>query len=329
MSTEIIGHENTKKQLQIAIDAATKRNMAIPHILASGAAGCGKTSMARYVAETIGAPFLSVVPNDLKDCNSVTRVLESLDHSGYDTMGNRIGVITPTILFLDEVHNLPLKGQEILGLAMERFMLETGRSNMYNWTPFFTVIGATTLAGKLSKPFRDRFKLVFNFQPYKLNEMVDIVKYHSAALEVRVTPKARFEIAKRSKGTPRIAVGYVERIRDKMIATGVDIATESLTEEVFKEMGVDSEGYTAVEIRILKVLFEAAAPVGLDNLSIILQEDNKSVKDFAEPHLIRSGLIAVSGKGRIITEKGIRHLKGSGKTKKFIKSEIEFNYKRK
>jgi Holliday junction DNA helicase RuvB len=211
---------------------------------------------------------------------------------------------------------------------MERFMIEAAKSNKYFWVPFFTMVGATTLAGKLSKPFRDRFKLTFNFQPYKIDEMIDIVKYHSERLKIKATHSAMVEIAKRSRGTPRIAVGFVERIRDKMLSINSRIATTLLVIDTFNELGIDEEGFTTLELRILKSLFEANVPVGLDNLSIILQEDSKSIRDFAEPYLIRKGLILVSGKGRIITEKGIQYLKNNGKADRLIKKEIDFNYER-
>lgn len=324
----VIGHENTKKQLEVSIKAANIRNMAIPHMLFSGAAGCGKTTMARYIAEITKAPFLSVVPDELKDHEHVLNVLDQLNHENYDDMGNRIGKIRPTILFIDEIHNLNIKGQEPLGLVMERFMIEANKPNKYFWVPFFTLVGATTLAGKLSKPFRDRFKLVFNFQPYELPEMENIVSYHAARLRIKITPAGVLEIAKRSRGTPRIAVGFVERIRDKMLSIKAIIATAPIIQEAFEELGVDEEGFTTLELRILKTLFETGIPVGLDNLSIILQEDSKSIRDFAEPYLIRKGLIVISGKGRIITDKGVQYLKVNGKTTRFIKKEIDFNYER-
>lgn len=324
----VIGHKNTKKQLEVSICAANMRNTAIPHMLFSGAAGCGKTTLARYVATTVNAPFLSVVPNELKDYESILHLLDQLNHENYDDMGNRIGKIKPTILFLDEVHNLPLKGQEFLGIAMERFMIESNKPNKYFWIPHFSMIGATTLAGKLSKPFRDRFKLVFNFQPYELDEMIEIIKYHSSLLEIKITPSAIMNIANRSRGTPRIAVGFIERVRDRLISINSKIATDYLVNDVFEDMGIDDEGFTTLESRILQILFEASVPVSLDNLSVILQEDNKSIRDFAEPYLIRKGLILISGKGRIITEKGVQHLKSNGKANRLIKKEIDFNYER-
>ena len=325
---KIIGHKNTKRQLEIAIDAAKKRNMALPHMLFSGAAGCGKTSLARYVAQMTDSPFLSVVPNDIKDYKSVLKLLDKLDHRNYDEKGNRIGRIKPTILFFDEVHNLPLKGQELMGLVVERFIIEAAKPNRYHWVPFFTLIGATTIAGKLSKPFRDRFKLIFNFQPYKMDEMISIIKYHAKRLGVTITPQGVIETAKRSRGTPRIGVGFVERIRDRVLSMNSKIATTVLVRSVFEDLKIDEEGFTTLELRILKILFEAGMPVGLDNLSIILQEDSKSIRDFAEPYLIRKGLILVSGKGRIITEKGSKYLNSSGKANKLVKEEIDFNYSR-
>lgn len=326
---EIIGHENTKKQLEVAMLAAYKRNKALPHIMFAGSPGCGKTSMARFVARRFKVPFLSVVPNDLKDYKTVMKVLNQLDHKNYDDHGNRIGGITPTTLFIDEVHNLPLKGQELLGLAMERFIIESGRPNKYYWLPFFTLIGATTSPGKLSKPFRDRFKLNFIFQPYDLEEMDKIVLYHMKRLNIQIETAAIRIISKRTRGIPRIAVGFVERVRDKILATAAPWANKIMVEDVFVDMGIDSEGFTNTELKVLKSLFDAGgAPVGLENLAIITEEDKKTIRDSVEPFLIRKGLILVSGKGRILTPKGIEYIESTGKIDRPVKKEIEFDYQR-
>lgn len=327
---KIIGHEKTKKQITIAAESAIKRNKAIPHILFTGTPGCGKTSMARHLANKFGLPFLSVVPNDLKDYKSVIKTLEKLDHSSYDRKGNRIGQIKPTILFLDEVHNLPLKGQELLGLAMERFVMETGKPNKYYWIPFFTLVGATTKAGNLSKPFLNRFKMVFIFEPYPLDEMIDIVKTCVNTLGIGVSEIGAKNIAKRSRGIPRVVVGYTERIRDKAIASDSSWATPNLINSVFKDMGVDEEGLTTPEIKILKTLLESDIPVSLDNLSIITEEDKKTTREYSEPFLIKKGFILISGKGRILTEKGREYISNTNYSeKKFHKEEIDFNYVRK
>lgn len=326
---EIIGHEMTKKQLSIAATAAEARNMALPHMLFSGAAGCGKTTLARYIAQQTKVPFLSVVPNDIKDYDKVLRALDGLDHNNYDDSGNKTGKIAPTILFFDEVHNLPLKAQELFGLVMERFIIESSKPNKFLWIPYFTLIGATTLSGKLSKPFRDRFKLIFNFQPYDFGDMLRIITYHSKRIDIRIAPKAKIEIVNRSRGTPRIAVGFIERVRDKMISKDSELATTHLVKTMFEDMGIDEEGFTTLELRILQTLFNSGMPVSLDNLSVIVQEDSKSIRDFAEPYLIRKGMMLVSGKGRIITDKGLKHLKNTGKANRMIKKEINFDYVRK
>jgi Holliday junction DNA helicase RuvB len=325
---KLIGHKKTKEQLSISTLSAKRLNTAPPHILFSGAPGCGKTSMARLLAEESNYHFLSAQPNDMKGYDEVMRLFKLFDYKNYDERGDRIGIIRPTILFFDEIHNMPLKGQEVLGIAMENYTVEAKKSGMAIWVPYFTVVGATTKAGKLSKPFLDRFKLRFTFEPYSISEMVKIVRLHALKHKVFMSPAGLNEVAKRSRGTPRIAVGFVERIRDKMLAISSKFATVTLILSVFNDLGIDEEGFTTTELKILKALFEAEMPVGLDNLSIITEEDRKTISDSAEPFLIRKGFILKSGKGRIITPKGIDYIQqqGHGKLKKV---EISFDYKRK
>jgi Holliday junction DNA helicase RuvB len=283
--------------------------------------------MARLLAEESDYHFISAQPNDLKGYDEVIRLTKLFDHKNYDERGDRVGIIRPTILFFDEIHNMPLKGQEVLGIAMENFTLEAKKSGMAIWVPYFTVVGATTKAGKLSKPFLDRFKLRFTFEPYSIEEMMKIVELHARKNKVFMSPAGLRAVAKRSRGTPRIAVGFVERIRDKMLALGSEFATVKLINSVFDDLGIDEKGFTSTELKILTALFEAEVPVGLDNLSIITEEDKKTISESAEPFLIRNGFILKSGKGRIITPKGIDYIQqqGHGKLKKV---EISFDYKR-
>ena len=327
---KLIGHEKTKRQIMIAAQSAMKRNKSLPHMLFTGTPGCGKTSMARYIANKFGLPFLSVIPNEIKDYKSTISMLEKLNHDKYDKKGNRVGKVTPTLLFLDETHNLPLKGQELLGLAMERFVIESGKPNKYYWVPFFTVIGATTMSGKLSRPFLNRFKMIFTFEPYSFDEMVEVVKIHIDRFKIPISLSGIQDIAKRGRGIPRTVVGYIERIRDKLVATDSAWATPYLIKEAFNDMGIDEEGLTSAELKILTILLESNIPVSLDNLSIITEEDSKTIKACAEPFLIRKGFMLISGKGRILTEKGRKYIKNSNcSTKKFQKDEIDFDYERK
>lgn len=326
---DLIGNELTKKQIGISMLAAKKRNTSIPHMLFSGAAGCGKTSMARYLAEKSGYPFLSVVPDELSDYTGVVKVLNQLNHDNYDDRGNRKGIVTPTILFLDEVHNTPLKGQELLGLAMERFIIESkAGQNKFIWTPRFTVIGATTMAGKLSKPFLDRFKLNFPFEPYKLDEMKEIIKLHAKQRKMILLPVAVNALAMRSRGTPRIAVRFVEMLRDRMLTLDSIMATQVLVDDMFDDLKIDEEGVTSVELKLLKTLFRAQTSVGLDSLAIAIEEDKKTIRDSLEPYLIRKGLMTVASRGRLITPKGIEYLENYGRVDKPVKKEIDFNYER-
>lgn len=169
--------------------------------------------------------------------------------------------------------------------------------------------------------------MTFNFQPYEIDDMVNIIKYHAAKLSMKMTQSAIYEVAMRSRGTPRIGVGYVERVRDAAIATSAAIVTDELVKSCFSRLGIDCEGLTTLERRILKSLSASKTPIGLDNLSIILQEDARSIKGFAEPFLIRKGFVAISGRGRIITEKGRQHINNTDSLV-FMKEEIPYDYVR-
>jgi len=327
---KIIGHENTKEQIKIASLAAEKRNKALPHILFSGAAGCGKTSMAKYVASHRNVKIVSAVPKNLKDYNSIIKVLERLDHNNYSPMGDRLGPIRPSVLFLDEIHQLPLYGQELLGVAMENYTIEARVPGQVHWTPYFTLIGATTDDGKLSKPFRDRFKLRFVFEPYSEDEIVDIITAKANTSKIPITYDSVKAIARRSRGVPRLAVGFLGRTRDMAIARGEKFVGLHAVELVFKQLGIDENGFTQIEMKILKALYESDGPLGLDNLSIVVNEAPKTILTSIEPFLIQKGLIQRSGKGRILSKKGEDYLMESGYLgKKKSKMTIEVGYERK
>jgi Holliday junction DNA helicase RuvB len=220
---------------------------------------------------------------------------------------------------------MPLKGQELLGLIMERYIMESGQTNKYIWTPYFTIVGATTLAGKLSKPFLDRLKLTFTFELYDMEEMLKIVEMHAIRLGVATSREGMTAIARRSRGTPRIAVTFLENIRDRMVASNVIFAHLPLIEEVFADLGIDREGFTRTEMKILKALLDAGGPVSLDNLSIITAEDVKTIKGNSEPFLIQKGMIITTGRGRVLTPKGVDYARSSGGGEKFVKNEIAFD----
>jgi Holliday junction DNA helicase RuvB len=312
MIDNIIGHQNTKKQLTIAIESAKGRNENVPHLLFSGAAGCGKTTMGMEIAKAADIDFLAVSPDDFSDREPVLRILDKLNHTNYDEYGNRKGVLRPTMVFVDEIHRMPKKGQEILGIAMEKFMLETGQANKYYWIPYFTLIGATTDDGELTKPFREKFKLRFLFETYSEAEITDIIMLHAGKQKIMITPKAARTISIRSRGIPRTAVSFLERGRDYARFVGSKIITSEAMLNNFKTLGIDSRGLTGAEVKILKALYTSKDPIGLDNLAIISNEAKKNILNTVEPFLIREGFIVRSGKGRIITDEGRKHLEKDG-----------------
>jgi Holliday junction DNA helicase RuvB len=325
----MVGHKSTKEQIAIAMNSAKKRNMAMPHMLFSGLAGCGKTSLAQELSQVSGYDFLSAISTNIKTHKDVLNIIEKINYDNYNKMGDRIGPITPTILFLDEVHQVPSLGQELLGLVMERFMFETGQPNKFYWTPYFTVIGATTDDGRLNKPFRERFKLRFIFEQYSIEEIAKIVETNSKKLRMFITTKGILAISKRSRGIPRIAISYVERARDYLLATNKKIANSVLVEELFKKLKIDEEGLISTERKLLEILYKNEIPMGVDNLAMILNESSKNLTGTIEPFLMQKGFIIRGGKGRSITKMGIDYLKNTGYIAEKKKLEITASYIRK
>jgi len=325
----VIGHENHKRQILIAIEAAKARNESLPHMLFSGLAGTGKTTFAISVAKTAALDFLPVSPDEMSDMRTILKIFDKLNHDGYNKYGDRIGKISPTILYFDEIHRMPRRGQEILGIAMEKFQIESGQPNKFYWLPYFTVIGATTDDGELTKPFREKFKFRFLFEAYTDDDMTQIVNFHARRLKCVFTAAAVREIVRRSRGVPRLAVNYVERLRDYALHVGAPLVTSKLALELFQTLGIDPYGLTPQEMKILKILYSAREPVGLDNLAIITNESMNNIKNTIEPFLIQRGLMVRSGRGRVITDLGRRHLEQTTDLGKFIvKSEITADYVR-
>jgi Holliday junction DNA helicase RuvB len=183
------------------------------------------------------------------------------------------------------------------------------------WAPRFTLIGATTNDGKLSKPFRDRFKLRFVFTPYSLEESIQIVFLHAERLKIKIDQPGAAEIASRGRGVPRILVSLLERCRDASIATSDGSIGREVAIVAFHYMDIDNSGLTKIDINLLKALYDVAVPVGLDNLSTILNESPKVISEAIEPYLIQRGLVLRSSKGRTITDRGRRYLSDGGHIK--------------
>jgi len=343
---ELIGNKDIIGQINIAIMSARKQNRSIPHMLLSGAAGCGKTSTAKYIARLTGANLITIAADSVKKREDVLSIIGQINHHGYDGYGRKVSNIRPSIVFIDEIHNVPLSGQEHAGIVMEEWYLPVTkreamvdpksiktRNDAIRWSPEFTLIGATTNDGKLSKPFKDRFKMRFLFSPYSLEESVQIVRSHATRLGIIINDEeAALEIAKRGRGVPRILVTLLERCRDTSSALeyksglckGSDLieVTREIALVTFDNLSIDITGLTVTDINILKVLHETDGAVGLENLAIRLNESPKVLSETVEPYLIQRGLIDRTGKGRKITDKGLQYLIEHG----HIKFELSEKY---
>jgi Holliday junction DNA helicase RuvB len=323
---ELIGNNDVMKQIGISLEAAQKMHKSFPHTMLAGAAGCGKTSTAKHLAKLAGSLFISIACDSIKERFDVALLIKRLDRTGYSNFGNieNENIIRPTIVFIDEIHNLSLAAQEHLGIAMEEWRLpitakearilklEVNKNNPLYWAPQFTLVGATTNDGRLSKPFRDRFKMRFSFAPYSLEESIQIVFSHAKRLEIEVDEHGALEIAKRGRGIPRILVSLLERCRDASIAMYQKRIGREAALVAFFEMGIDASGLTKTDINLLKTLYKVGDPVGLDNLATILNESPKVLSEAIEPYLIQSGLMLRSPKGRTITEEGCKYLADKG-----------------
>ena len=305
--SEIIGNRETKMQLIVAATAAKKKNSSVPHALFEGPAGTGKTTFALALADITETLFIEEDPSSIKSVADVVKVLRKFSNKGYDESGNIVGEIGPPVLFFDEIHNLPLKGQELFGLAMEnwRLAVPTSDGSIVAWVPRFTLIGATTLAGKLSKPFRDRFKMFLTFQTYDLEESVEIVLRHAEKAEYAIEPEAAIAIAERGRGVPRILVRFLDRAIDFSLALNRNKIEPDTVKAMFHVMSIDNIGLTNADITIMEALREAdGEPVGLDTLHVITNKAPSTIANEIEPYLIQNGFLIRTAKGRILTKKG-------------------------
>ena len=331
----LIGNKDIMIQIEISLKAGEERHRAFPHALLTGAAGCGKTSTAKHLAKLAGSLFISIACDSLKDRFDVALLIKRLSRIGYNDFGRMVNsnIIQPTIVFIDEIHNLSLAAQEHLGIVMEEWRLpittkeahmlkvKVDKNSPFYWAPQFTLIGATTNDGRLSKPFRDRFKLRFVFAPYSIEEAVQIVFLHAKRLEIEINEEGALEIAKRGRGVPRILVSLLERCRDASIAMNQKDITKESAVVAFYKMGIDAAGLTKTDIKLLRILYKIGEPIGLDNLSTILNESPKVLSEAAEPYLIQSGFMLRSGKGRTITEEGCDYLAKQGHIERESKYE--------
>ncbi len=292
---EYIGQEQIKKNLKVFIEAAKKRNETLDHLLFFGPPGLGKTTLANIIANEMNANIKTISAPMLEKQGDLAAILTNLEDGD--------------ILFIDEIHRLKASIEEILYSAMEDFRLDivigsgpaaqTIKIDVAN----FTLIGATTRAGMLSNPLRDRFGMSFRLNFYNVEDLSLIIKLASKKLGFDIKSDAAAEIAKRSRGTPRIALRLLKRVRDFAEVEDKKIIDKNIAKYALDELGINEYGFDELDIRFLKLLADAKKPLGLSTIAAALSEDEDTIEEMIEPFLIANGYIEKTPKGRIATRK--------------------------
>ena len=299
---QFVGQEKLKQELRIWMEAAQNRGEALDHLLFYGPPGLGKTTLAQIVAHEMGCYFHSTSGPAIERPGDLAAILTNLEEAA--------------LLFIDEIHRLNRVVEEILYPAMEDFQLDivigkgpSARSIKLS-LPGFTLAGATTRAGLLTSPLRDRFGIVQRIEFYAVADLQTIVTNSAQILGVRTEPEGAHEIAQRARGTPRIANRLLRRVRDFAEVRGDGCVTQPLAQECLEMLAIDALGLDRSDRRFLVALIEkfGGGPVGLDTLSAALSEERETIEDVYEPYLLQLGFIRRTPRGRVATPHAYAHL---------------------
>ncbi len=297
-----VGQEKIKDNLAVSIAASKLREDALDHVLLYGPAGLGKTTLAHIIASELGTQIKITSGPAIERAGDLAAILTNLNERD--------------VLFIDEIHRLNHNVEEILYPAMEDFTLDfiigkgPSAKNVQLPLPKFTLIGATTKAGMLSSPLRDRFGVICRLENYSNKELTEIVLRAAVMLGQSIEEKAAEEIAKRSRGTPRIANRLLRRVRDFAVVKGHDKILLSDAQNTLKMLEIDELGLDAIDVKLLESMANKfnGGPCGLDTLAATINEDGNTIEDVYEPYLLQLGFIARTPRGRVLLKRGYEHI---------------------